>query len=475
MKRAFCHSFTLIAILLTCVRLNAQQNVTMYIIPDNPQVNTLNPAFQNTCKLFIGLPVISSVHLNYGNDAFSYKQLFKKDGDGYIIEPSNISPGRVRSAAAEGYVALFNIGVWHKKKYITFSVHEKLDAAGFFNRDLFAVATGGNTLFEGTEADFSRSGLIMDYRREYALGVAQQVNRTTTLGIKGKLLFGKLNVLSRAKNSNLYTNENTFDLSLNANVLSNASLPITMSLDQYGKPTNIRRNGNARDILLNAKNMGLAFDLGFIKKRSDAETISGSILDLGFIRYASTPYNYTIEGQYNYTGQPGDSMVIGYFLRRSVDSLFNSMNTELTQKSYFSFLSPRIYLNYAYQYSPKTTLNLVATAKIYRYKVSPGFSASASYEFAKNMHVALSWSYLYHSFKNIGTGIVIGKSPVQFYAFTDNILGMFYPLNTHNINLRFGINLIFGCNKKENYKSCGCEGMQKSVEKSKRLQRLLRK
>ncbi|HEX3073186.1 MAG TPA: DUF5723 family protein, partial [Ignavibacteriales bacterium] len=360
--------------------------------------------------------------------------------------------------------------------YVTFSIHEKIDGAGFFNRDLFAVASGGNTLYEGSEADFSSSGLIFDYRREYALGIAQQINKTTTLGIKGKLLFGKLNVLSRAKNTNIYTNENTFALSYNADIQTNSSLPVTMSLDQYGKPTNIRRDGSsASQILLNGKNIGLAFDFGFIKKRSETETISGSILDLGFIRYASTPYNYTIEGEYNYNGQSGDSVLGGYFLRRTVDSVLNNMNTDLTQNSYFSFLSPRIYLNYAYQYSPKTTLNLVATAKIYRYKVSPGFSASASYAFAKNMQVALSWSYLYHSFANIGTGVVIGKSPIQFYAFTDNILGMIYPLNTHNINLRFGINLIFGCNKKENYKSCGCGGMQNSVEKSKKLRKLLRK
>lgn len=474
MKRILSYSLIL-TIFFAFGHLKAQQNVTMYVLPMNPQVNTLNPAFQNTCKLFIGLPVISSVHLNYGNDAFSYKQLFKKDGDGYIIEPSNISPGRVRSASTEGYIALFNLGFWHKKKYITFSVHEKIDASGFFNRDLFSVASGGNTLYEGSEADFSRSGLILDYRREYALGIAQQVNKTTTLGIKGKLLFGKLNVLSRAQNADLYTNDNTFEISFNSDIRTNTSLPITMELDQYGKPSNIRRKGNIRDILLNAKNLGVAFDLGFIKKRSETETISGSILDLGFIRYASTPYNYNIEGEYNYDGQASDSMALGYFLRRTVDSVFNNMNTELTQKNYISFLTPRIYLNYAYQYSPKTTLNLVATAKIYRHKISPAFSASATYEFARNMHVALSWSYLYHSFKNIGTGIVIGKSPIQFYAFTDNFLGAFYPLNTHNINLRFGINLIFGCNKKENNKSCGCQGMQNSVEKSKRLQRLLRK
>lgn len=475
MKKPLRNTFIILLFFFALFHAEAQQNVTMYTVPSNPQVNTLNPAFQNTCKLFIGIPVLSSLHLNYGNDAFTYKQLFKKNGDEYIIEPSNISPGRIRSVSTEGYVALFNIGFWHKKKYITFSIHEKTDFAGLSNRDLLAVVIGGNTPYEGDDAHFSRSGIYFDYRREYALGIAQQINKTTTLGIKGKLLFGKLNVSSHISNSDLYTNDNTFDLSFKTNVYTNTSLPMTMSLDEYGKPTGINYNGNAKDILLNRKNLGLAFDVGFIKKRSETETISGSILDLGFIRYASTPYNYSIEGQYNYTGELGDSTVFGYFFSRMVDTVFNNMNTELTQKSYFTTLSPRVYLSYAYQYSPKTTLNLVATAKIYRYKVNPGFSASASHEFAKNMYVSVSWSYLYRSFKNIGTGVVLGKSPVQFYAFTDNLLGMIYPLNTRNINLRFGINLIFGCNKRNNNKSCGCEGMQKSVEKSKRLQKLLRK
>jgi hypothetical protein len=475
MKKVFSPLLAYILFLCVFQPMAAQQNVTMYTVPENPQVNTLNPAFQNTCKLFIGLPVISSMHFNYGNDAFTYKQLFRKDGNGYFIEPSNISPGRIRSVSAEAYVALVNIGFWHKKKYITFSVHEKTDLAGFFNRDLFAVATGGNTLYEASEANFSRSGILFDYRREYALGVAQKINKNTTLGIKGKLLFGKLNMLTHAKNSDLSTNGNTFDLSLNSNVYTYASLPITMALDPYGKPTNIHSNANARDVLFNGKNLGLAVDLGFINKRSEKVTLSGSILDLGFIHYASTPYNYSIEGSYDYTGQMGDSAVVGYFFRRMVDTVFNNMNTELTQKSYLSFLAPRIYVSYAYQYSPKTTLNVVATGKIYRYKLNPGFSVSASHEFAKNMYVSLSWSYLYHSFKNIGTGVVLGKSPVQFYAFTDNLLGLIYPLNTRNINLRFGINLIFGCTKRANLKTCGCEGINNSVEKRNRLQKILKK
>lgn len=466
----------LIPIMLSlCKPVYAQQNVTMYIIPDNPQVNTLNPAFQNECKLFIGLPVISSIHFNYGNDAFTYKQLFREEGNGYVVSPSGISPGRVRSISSEVQIAIVNIGFWYKKKYITFSIHEKADAATFFNKDLFAVATAGNTPFEGEIADFSRTGMYFDYRREYALGVSQKINETTTLGIKGKLLFGKMNTLARFENSDLYTNPVTFDLLLNAHIIANASLPVTMSLDQYGKPSNFNSNGSTSEILFNRKNLGLAFDLGFIHQRSATETLSGSILDLGFIKYTTNPYQYTIDGNYQYTGSTGNTPITGYFFERMVDSIFNNLNTALTARSYFSFLSPRVYISYAWQYSPKTTLNVVTTAKIYRYKVNPGISVSASHEIAKNVHVALSWSFLYRSFKNIGAGVVVGKSPVQFYLFSDNVWGMIDPLNTRNINLRFGINLIFGCKKKQNLKNCGCEGMQHSVEKSEKLQKLLKK
>jgi hypothetical protein len=481
-------------IIVTCfsgfLAVYAQQNLTMYTLQSNPQVNTLNPAFQNSCKIFIGLPVISSVHFNYGNDAFSYRNLFRKQGNEYPISSGNLSYGSNYSIATELYAGLIHVGFWIKDKYITFAINEKSDFGTFFSRDLFSLALEGNSAYEGEKTKLSPTGILFDYRREYALGIAWKPTEERTFGIKGKLLFGKLNALARLKNSYLYTSENTFDLMLNASFIAHSSAPVTVTTDQYGIANDITYNGDVMSILFNKKNLGLAFDLGFIHKQSGKEIISGSLLDLGFIRYTSSPYKYNITGDYDLRGITVTSNTQLNDIDALIDSAFNNFDATLTPRNYITFLPPRLYVSYQYQYTPKTNLNATFTARIYRYKINPALSLSASHQLFKQVYFALSWNYVNRTLRNVGAGIVAGRTPVQFYAFTDNIFGFVYPLSARNINARFGINLIFGCGRqkkeaarapgrKGNYRAmgngCGCEGMDNAAEKEALIKKLRKK
>jgi hypothetical protein len=451
--------------------LSAQQNLTMYFIASNPEVNTLNPAFQNSCKLFIGLPVISSLHTNFSCDGFSYRELFQKNGSNYNLIPSGDLP-RITSLNSEVYTNLFSIGLWRKKNYFTFSITEKTDFALFFHRDLYSVLLEGNTKYEGEYTQLKRTGLFFDYRREYAFGIARKINPETTIGIKAKLLFGKINISTRNSQSYIYTDPNTFDLTAHSILTVNSSAPIAVSTNAAGRITNINYTGTPAGVLFNRSNIGFAFDVGFIQKLSDKETISGSILDLGAIYYTSNPNNYITSGDYSYSGQLNSATNPVSGLNDILNNAFSNFNSTVETKSYLAFLPPRIYFNYQYAYSPKTNLNALTSAKIYKYKILPAITVGASHQLLNSLYLAASWSYYNRSIKNLGAGIVAGHSPVQFYAFSDNIFGCFDPLSSRNINLRFGINLIFGCNKKENIKKCGCEWLRNSEKKQERLQKL---
>ena len=59
--------------------------------------------------------------------------------------------------------------------------------------------------------------------------------------------------------------------------------------------------------------------------------------------------------------------------------------------------------------------------------------------------------------------------PVQLYAVVDNIFGVFQPQHYQHIQVRFGINLIFGGNKKKELNpsySSADKGIGKSKESS---------
>jgi hypothetical protein len=456
-------------------RLMGQQNLTMYSLPDNPQVNTLNPAFQNTCKWFVGLPVITSVHANVGNNAMSFKDLFKSSNSTNYISSSILNLVRINALDAEVYIELFNIGYLKKANYYTFSITEKIDLAGFVNKDLITLALDGNTPFEGKTASGKRTGLFMDYRREFAFGISHKVDNETFFGVKGKLLFGKLNVSTRKSKNSFSTDATTFALKGNANLKVNVSAPVEIETDTAGIISNVTYTGNIKDILLNRKNVGLAFDLGFIKKISPKETISGSILDLGGILYHSNTYNYSIDGSYTYTGQLTTSS--RHYLANVLDSALATLGGNLTTNSYFVFLPPRLYGDYAYNINNRLKFNATSTIKIYRYKILPSIGVSGTYKVFNQVSLAASWLYTDRTLRNVGVGIVAGRSPVQFYMFTDNILTALNPLNVRNFNLRFGINLIFGCknNDKTNINKCGCESVRQDIKRKERYRKLRKK
>jgi hypothetical protein len=59
------------------------------------------------------------------------------------------------------------------------------------------------------------------------------------------------------------------------------------------------------------------------------------------------------------------------------------------------------------------------------------------------------------TFDNLGLGIGIKVGSMQIYTAADNLFSPFYPSTARNMNLRIGINFIFG---KEDSESSGSDG-----------------
>jgi hypothetical protein len=54
------------------------------------------------------------------------------------------------------------------------------------------------------------------------------------------------------------------------------------------------------------------------------------------------------------------------------------------------------------------------------------------------------------TYNNIGLGLVLGGAPLQLYVVTDNVSAAFWGHKTSSVNLRFGLNIAFGCKHKKN-------------------------
>jgi len=450
----------------------AQQSNTLFFMHFVPEANFVNPAVQIECRLFLGLPVVSSLHTHFSNSGFTAEQLLEKESEGgYTINADHAvnKLGRHNLFTSEVYATLLAVGLRRDNLYYNFTLTEKGNVALHYSRDFMAFALKGNTQFEGQWVDLRGTGIFLNYIREYAFGMSKEYSDNLTLGVKAKLIFGKLNLTTGRSNMGLYTRETTLDLLFDGRSGFNSSLPYSLQHNGPGDYTfNHRYDASVGSYLFNMRNPGFAIDLGFIYRYSDRLTFSGSLLDLGLVNYRTNLTNYSLRGSYLFQGPITDSIITGNYLEDVFDGLNQNMEVDLSYNPYVYPLNPRLYLGAAYKLNSRYQVNLLLYNRFYPVGIQTAAMVSVITRPLKNMEASVSWSYMNRSLMNLGVGLGYGRSPVQAYLVSDNIFGLLLPMNAKNINLRFGLNLIFGCREELDIDQCGCAWLRDAEQRRSR-------
>ena len=443
--------FFILGFILLFFCASAQQSNTFYLLHDVPQSNRLNPAVQIKCKWFLGFPLLTSTHLNYSNTVFSFNELFSSSGGSASLNMSSFYDKVKKSNLIDNaiHLDLISLGYRRNDYYITFNIAEKINSGITYPGSLIELVWKGNTQFLGETEKFNNLRTNTVYYREYSLGVSKVWDTYNTFGVRAKLLFGKAGIYSGKSKMSLYTDETTFDLNVEGDLIINTSFPMTVNQDADGNITDVTIGDiNILSFLMNGKNKGFALDLGWIHKYNESLTLSASLLDLGFIRWKSDVNNIRLTGNFNYSGANLDDVD---YLADFSDTLFNSFNHTVSQNKYYSWFPTQLYLGGMYQYKPKLGIGIVNRNMIYRGKLHSSLTLSANTKLWNKLSASLSWSYLNNTYKNVGLGLAWHSRGLQFHIVSDNLLGIIKPLDTRTLNLRFGFSFLFGCpkNKKE--------------------------
>lgn len=470
----------LVALLLTCYAWNAkaQQSHSLFLMHYLPQSNLLNPAVPISCKWYIGLPVISSLHVNYANSGFSYNNVFKPTGEGTYqadVDGAVKRLGYRNLLGAETHIQLAGIGYREGDYSFMFTLTEKTNLPFIYPKEVIQLAWDGNSGFEGEEANLRGTGLFFTHYREYALSVSKHAGKGLYYGLRAKLLFGKLNVATRSTDVGVFTDRNTFNLNFEGDLKVHSSLPLVVETND-GNVTGIAADENAdiQALIFNRKNPGFALDAGIIYPYSDKIVLSASVLDVGFIRWRSNLNTFRGNGNFEYTGPPLDSILAGdTYFDNLFESFSDSMNLTHSSEKYTSVLPPRIIAGASYAATPKLSAGAQAELLVYRTKTIPSLTLSANYNFFGYSYLMASYTIQYHTLRNFGLGFAFGRSPVQFYIVSDNAAGFIWPLSARNINLRFGLNINLGCSERIEQNTTGkgalqgnCYWLEKSIQKN---------
>ncbi len=425
----------------------AQQNHTFYFMQQVPQASIVNPAYASPCT-YLGLPLVSSIHTNLGHTGFSYNQLFPKNNGRRGVDVGYLENRlhRLDLFNSQVHLELLSGGIPFKDYFFSFRVSEKISGKMSYPRQLFVLPWKGNSRYTGQTASIDRLGGDVSYYREYALSASRWVSDDLRLGIRGKLLFGKLNLSTRRENLRVTTGSENYHIDVNGRYQVNASMPLQLETDSADRVSHLQLPAqiNWRKLLFNSQNPGLAMDVGAVYTGLDHFTLYASLLNLGGLRWSSNLNNLKVKQSFQFEGLSQEDLNASDYMGMMRDSLKDSYQMNHGQKSYFTWLPLHTYIGMSYQFNDYLQAGILEHHMLYKWRIYPSFTLSLNGRVGDFLSLSASYSYNNYSFRNLGLGFSIQTDHWQFYAAADNLLGM-RPLNVRNVNLRWGFNLFFGC------------------------------
>ncbi|MEE4198048.1 MAG: DUF5723 family protein [Bacteroidales bacterium] len=460
--------------ILDSLNSTAQNSQTLYYMNRIPQSNQMNPAIQPKCNFFFGLPALSSLQVGIGNNQYVMSDVIMQhptqDSLVTFLHPDaefNKSDflsklGNNNSFFQDFQTDLLSFGFRLNSWYFSFNLSEKQSLAINYPTDLMDFALNGNKNFIYQTTDFSNLRVNANFYREYGIGVAKEINSNLFVGVRGKILFGHANIETQNNNQlGLYSSRDS--IYIHADAIVNTSSPLIATtnaegnFDGFEAPAYLENaeSDSLIDLALLHQNMGLGIDLGIYYKPLDDLALSLSIIDLGYIKWDKDVTNLELKGSYSFKGvdvsdEIGADESEEDPFEQALDSLENSFTVSNQSSGYTTGLGTKIYLGASYFVSPKFDVSFLSRSYIYNNYFNQAFTLSANLRPVNGISASLSYSIMNGTYNNIGLGLVLGGAPLQLYVVTDNVSAAFWGHKTSSVNLRFGLNIAFGCKHKKN-------------------------
>ena len=451
----------------------AQAQNSLYFMNGVPQSNRVNPARNPDCGFYIGIPILSTLSTQISSNPLVYEDLIyphpTEDSLITFLHPlgnqeaflDKLKPLNV--LLADTRTSFISIGFGTGAGFFSLDLTTRAQATLYFPKDLARLVLEGAD--EGGVYNMDGTGPDLTGFDEIAVGWSRAIGSKWKIGVRGKALFGFGNLSVSRSEIEVRTSEEAWNIQ--ADMEFNASLPFAeVVYDEDGTIEDIiiedevssMRPASLFKEAFNAKNFGLAVDLGVDYRPTDRWLLSASVLDFGYIRWTDEVHKMNFKTDYDYRGlevNPFDftgDLSLGDY----VDSSFSAMADSLADGleftpggSYSSRLNPKLYIGASWWATPSINFGLLSRTDFLRETIFEELIASANFSAGRILNFTLSYNFLSSSWKNLGVGVSLNAGPVNLYLISDNTLNaLFWPEEAQSVNLWFGMNLVFG------YKEC---------------------
>ena len=430
---------------------SSQESASLYYLPGISQASMENPAIQNQSgKLVIGMPFLSGISGQW-NSSVPLNALFSK-GFSYSFHRLYDSLGDEGQIQTSAGATMFYGSLTHNEYSFSVSVSERAFSEGVFDREIVRIIRDGTQDFFGSNENLGNATIHLNHYRELATGVSKQIWEGLSVGIRPKILFGKFHFSGKDLNLSVETNPNPEQLLLKTEGNFVLAGPLEHMRDSIYKSSSFWADFSPGDYFFQARNLGVAFDLGVIFKPGKFSEISLSVADAGIIGFRHKTYNnvfsrsiiYLPETEYqSYNPNEPNYLEPREAIIAFGDSVSYVIDVNETRMRTFSSLPLKINIAGKYIFSEKLTAGFHNQFKNYKLKPLNLFSVFATATLHPEFAIYGSLALL--NTENIfpGFGASYTNEWLQIYFTSNNISGIIQPMATKQLNLSFGVNFLF--------------------------------
>lgn len=456
----------LICILLINIICFSQNKQILYNLTTVPQTLMTNPGSDVKYDWYFGVPLLSGISANLGSSGFSAYDLFADNGVDINVKLRDIvfSTDRKDKVAINEQIELFSGGFRiageQSDSYVSFGMYQEFDFLAYMPTDLAILAIDGNKDYMGKTFNLKDLSAKAEMLSVFHLGYHKNINKKLIVGARGKIYSSIFNASSTNNSGSVYTIESSkgvYEQIINSNLELNTS-GLT-KFDNFD-------GSLAKDVIKKALlfgNLGLGIDLGFTYYPEKNIQITGSLVDIGFIRHTKEVETKTYKGSYVYEGaipkfSTGDSSENGYEQFKDAVpfiTLYEDYTTwrplKLNTSIQYSFRDGDADCN-CLNYDPDAIYNSAVGAQLFVMSTPRmPFVAFTTY-YRRKIFKALQMKATYtldsYSYKNIGLGLSTTIGPVNFYVLADNLLEYGDITKANSLSFQLGLNVIFKNSKK---------------------------
>ncbi|MFT4522875.1 MAG: hypothetical protein ACI8ZN_001827 [Bacteroidia bacterium] len=432
----------------------AQDNLTLYNMKTVPQRIAINPALKSDAGSFVGFPLVSSQQFGFTNSTLSLGAVLSTieqgNGDTTYLNLTKFA-GLMKKTNFFGIdysTDLLGIGFSiGKKNYLYLSSSLTFAARINYPGDLIALITegnGGKNLDRTFNFDF---GFDQIAYADFGLGYSRKLmDDKLTVGARYRYIKGISAFNTERNDLTFHTNPHGYDLTVSADLKFNASNSVG-SMDSLNDMANFDPTELTMQDVLQSKNSGYALDFGMEYRLTSAITITASVRNIGKITWNTNVINAVSEhpgASYPFTGVDIDDLeperpreIMG----RIADTLIDRFRLKQTNTSFTTGLFASFYLGGNYNIMKDHNVGVLFSGGVYQSYINPAITLSWNSKLTNVLAISSSYTIANNSFANLGLGFSLNLGPIQLYAVSDNLVGVFFPNDVQNLSARVGINI----------------------------------